>query len=124
MRRREFVRKTCAGIVVFGPLRGWGHVWTSAPWLLVPMDDAQMDHLKAYGLTYRALKRGVKAEWLLNYRNGAFLLPGDSGTARDAALAGVTVEPLDDSQVVQIRGGLQNGNMDAVPLEKAPKVAV
>jgi hypothetical protein len=85
------------------------------------MDDAQMDHLKAYGLTYRALKRGVKAEWLLNYRSGSFLLPGDGGTARDAALAGVTVEPLDDSQVVQIRGGLQNGNMDAVPLEKPPK---
>jgi hypothetical protein len=124
MRRREFVTTTCAGLVVLGPLRGWSHVWTRAPWLLVPMDDAQMDHLKAYGLTYRALKRGVKAEWLLNYRSGAFLLPGDSGTARDAALAGVTVEPLDDSQVVQIRGGLQNGNMDAVPLEKAPKVAV
>ena len=124
MRRREFVTKTCAGMVVLSPLRGWHRVWTRAPWLLVPMDDAQMDHLKAYGLTYRALKRGVKAEWLLNYRSGAFLLPGDSGTARDAALAGVTVEPLDDSQVVQIRGGLENGNMDAVPLEKPPKVAV
>ena len=82
MRRREFVTKTCAGVVVLGPLRGWRHVWTRAPWLLVPMDDAQMDHLKAYGLTYRALKRGVKAEWLLNYRSGAFLLPGDRGTTR------------------------------------------
>ena len=50
--------------------------------------------------------------------------PGDAGTARDAALNGVTIEALDDGQVVQIRGEMQDGNMDAVPLEKAPKVAV
>ena len=34
------------------------------------------------------------------------------------------VEPLEDGQLVQIRGELQGGNMDAVPLEKPPKVAV
>jgi hypothetical protein len=88
------------------------------------MDEAQTDHLKAYGLTYRALKRGVRAEWFLNFRNGAFLLPGDSATSRDAALAGVVVEPLDDARLAETRGLLQTGNMDAVPLEKPPKVAV
>ncbi|MBA3346148.1 MAG: asparagine synthetase B [Gemmatimonadales bacterium] len=88
------------------------------------MDDAQADHLKAYGLTFRLLERGGRAEWFLNYRNGSFLLPADAATARDAALAGVTTEPLDDGRLVQIRGQLQEGNMDAVPLEKAPKVAV
>ena len=88
------------------------------------MDDAQTDHLKAYGLAYRALKRGAKAEWFLNYRNGSFLLPGDAATARDAALAGVTVEPIDDASLAETRGVLQGGNMDAVPLEKPPKVAV
>jgi hypothetical protein len=123
MRRREFVSRTCAGLAALSPAAGW-RFGSSAPWLLVPMDDAQTDHLKAYGLTYRALKRGVKAEWFLNYRSGAFLLPSDAGTARDAALAGVAVEALDDGQLVQIRGGLQGGNMDAVPLEKPPKVAV
>ena len=43
--------------------------------LLVPMDDDQQDHLKAYGLTYNALKDGLTGEWLLNYRGGSFLLP-------------------------------------------------
>ena len=57
--------------------------------LLLAMDDTQSDHLKAYGVTYRALKRGVQAEWLLNYRGGSFLLPADDATERDAALAGV-----------------------------------
>ena len=124
MKRREFVSQTCAGLVTLSPLHSWRPPGHRAPWLLVPMDDGQTDHLKAYGLTYRALKRGVKAEWLLNYRSGSFLLPSDSGTARDAALAGVTAEALDDSQLVLIRGALRNGNMDAVPLEKPPKVAV
>ena len=52
------------------------------------MDDAQADHLKAYGLAFRVLERGGRAEWFLNYRGGSFLLPADGATARDAALAG------------------------------------
>ncbi|MBI2535536.1 MAG: asparagine synthetase B [Gemmatimonadetes bacterium] len=92
--------------------------------LLIPMDDAQSNHLKAYGVTYRALQRGGRAEWLLNYRGGSFLLPADTATERDAALTGVTVEPASDGDVVAVRGEIQANNMDAVPLEKAPKVAV
>jgi hypothetical protein len=88
------------------------------------MDDAQSNHLKAYGVTFRVLKRGGRAEWLLNYRGGSFLLPADAATERDAALAGVTVEPASDGDVVAVRGEIQANNMDAVPLEKAPKVAV
>jgi hypothetical protein len=95
-----------------------------ANWLLVPMDDAQAYHLKAYGVTFRVLERGGRAEWLLNYRSGSFLLPGDPVVARDATLAGVTAIPLDDGTVAQIRGEIAQNNMDAVPLEKAPKVAV
>jgi hypothetical protein len=125
MKRREFVVRASAGLVALTPglprrpLRG-----RAAPWLLVPMDDAQSDHLKAYGLAFRLLERGGKAEWFLNYRGGAFLVPADGATSRDAALAGVTTEPLDDGRLVEVRGEIQNGNMDAVPLEKAPKVAV
>jgi hypothetical protein len=88
------------------------------------MDDSQEDHLKCYGVTYRALQRGGRAEWLLNYRGGSFLIAADSATERDAALAGITVEQVSDSDVVAIRGEIQANNMDAVPLEKAPKVAV
>ena len=123
MKRREFVTRTCGGLVALSPALSWPLRW-AAPWVLVPMDDTQTDHLKAYGLTYRALKRGARAEWFLNYRSGAFLLPGVAATSRDAALAGVLVEPVTEDQLAQIRGALQGGNMDAVPLEKPPKVAV
>jgi hypothetical protein len=84
------------------------------------MDDSQSDHLKAYGLAFRLLERGGKAEWFLNYRGGAFLVPADGATGRDAALAGITTEPMDDTRLVEVRGEIGAGNMDAVPLEKAP----
>ena len=64
--------------------------------LLIPMDDAQSDHLKAYGVAYRAIQAGLKAEWLLNYRGGSFLIPDADALRRDAALNGVRTEPVDD----------------------------
>jgi hypothetical protein len=129
MKRREFVRTLGTGLAAASPVvapilrLGLGER-RAARWLLVPMDEAQSDHLKAYGLTYRALERGARCEWFLNFRSGSFLLEGDAGTERDATLAGVTVEPLDDSRLTNIRGQIQNENMEAVPLEKAPRVAV
>ncbi|MCK4594114.1 asparagine synthetase B, partial [bacterium] len=46
---------------------------------LVPMDSAQTDHLKAYGVAYRVLEQGYDCEWLLNYRGGSWLLPEAPG---------------------------------------------
>ena len=88
------------------------------------MDDAQQNHLKAYGLTYNALKAGLKAEWLLNYRGGSFLLLDVPELRRQAGLDGITVESVDESQVAAIRAEIASSNMDAIPLEKAPKIAV
>ena len=92
--------------------------------LLLPMDDGQQNHLKAYGLTYTALKAGMKAEWLLNYRGGAFLLPDTPELRRRAGLDGISMEAVDAGQVAVIRGEIANSNMDAIPLEKAPRIAV
>src|SRR5438128_12582999 len=95
-----------------------------AQMLLVPMDDAQRNHLKAYGLVYNALKDGQKAEWLMNYRGGAFFLPDLPELRRRAALGGVSLEAADGATVDRIRREIAGGNMDAVPLEKAPRVAI
>ena len=124
MRRREFLRGA-GGALVAVPFLGRGLFSEGAsPWILVPMDETQTDHLKAYGLVFRLLERGGRAEWFLNYRNGSFLLPADQATVRDAALSGVSVEPLDEGALIAIRADILAGNMEAVPLEKAPRVAV
>lgn len=92
--------------------------------LLVPMDDAQTNHLKAYGLTYNAIKTGVQAEWLLNYRGGSFLLPDLPALRRQAGLDGIATEPVSDQALAALRREMAGGNMEAVPLEKAPRIAV
>ncbi len=95
-----------------------------APSLLVPMDDAQTNHLKAYGIAYAAIARTGRVEWLLNHRGGSFLLADDAAARRAATLAGVAVEPVGDAAVIAIRGTIDQNNMDAIVLERTPRVAI
>jgi hypothetical protein len=124
MRRRDFLRGAGGALAAAPFLRLGMPTFGASPWILVPMDETQTDHLKAYGVVFRLLERGGRAEWFLNYRSGSFLMTADTATARDAALSGVSVEPLDEGALVAIRADILAGNMEAVPLEKAPRVAV
>jgi hypothetical protein len=99
-------------------------VLAGAQRMLVPMDDGQTNHLKAYGLTYNAIKAGMQAEWLLNFRGGAFLLPDAPELRRRAGLDGISIETVSDAQLAGLRRDMAGGNMESVPLEKAPKIAV
>ncbi len=95
-----------------------------AQWLLVPMDRGQENHLKAYGLTYWTLEQEEKAEWLLNYRGGSFLLPDQPRVRREAAFRGVSIEEMGPAAEARMRATIETSNMEAVPLERAPKVAI
>ncbi len=103
-----------------------GPSWAAdgAPKMLVPMDDVQTDHLRAYGLAFSVLTHGQRCEWLLNYRGGSFLLPRDAETEREANLKGVAFESMSASQEAVMRAEIADNNMESVTLEKAPKVAV
>ncbi len=96
----------------------------AAQWLLVPMDRRQENHLRAYGLTYWALRQELKSEWLLNYRGGSFLLPDRPEVRREAALRGVSLVAVDAGDEAQIRAVIERSNMAAVPLERAPRIAI
>lgn len=96
----------------------------AAQQLVVPMDDAQTNHLKAYGLVFNALRDGHKSEWLLNYRGGSFLLPDLSELRKRATLDGVRFEPIDAATLAGLRAEIAGNNMDAVALERAPKIAI
>lgn len=93
--------------------------------LLIPMDDRQSDHLRAYGVTYWVLdKTGTDVEWLLNFRGGAFLAEDLPEIRERARSAGVFLEIVSAGQVEQIYSVIEEENMERVLLEKAPKVAV
>jgi hypothetical protein len=95
-----------------------------AQFLLVPMDAEQTNHLRAYGLTYWVLERGMTGEWLLNYRAGSFLLPDRPEVRREATLRGVYFAGVTSGDVAAMRRTIQEENMESVILEKAPKIAV
>jgi len=92
--------------------------------ILVPMDISQNDHLKAYGVAYFTLKKGINVQWLLNYRNGSFLIPFNGTIERELRLRGVTYELIDASSVAEIFNEIEQNNMEIILLEKAPAIAL
>jgi len=94
--------------------------------ILIKMDLNQTDHLKAYGITFRALTKGYKADWLLNYQGGSFLLDYSDELAAECRVNAVSFETITLSQATEIYSFVQSeeNNMDVVRLEKAPKIAV
>jgi hypothetical protein len=97
-----------------------------AAFILIPMDENQKEHLKAYGVVYRALERGIKVKWLLNYRGGSFLIPYDEEVKEECLVKNVTFEEITDAEAEQILLEVESPavNMHAVTLEKPPKIAV
>ena len=95
-------------------------------WLLVPMDNTQVNHLKAYGLTYWTLEvpREYDAKWFLNYRGGSFLLNDSPDVQLKAQTMGVSFQPISTAEYGAIQAEMDNSNMDEILLEKAPKIAV
>jgi hypothetical protein len=90
------------------------------------MDHNQTDHLKAYGITFNALVSGSKADWLLNYRGGSFLLDYNDKIAAECRLEGVSFNNVSFSESAEIYAYVQSdeNNMDVIRLDKAPKIAV
>ncbi len=94
--------------------------------LLVPMDDAQKNHLKSYGIAFWVLQQNQDIHWLLNYRGGSFLLPFSQEIKSECQIRGVSFEVLSDAQSGLIFDEIASPevNMDAVKLQKPPKMAV
>ena len=95
----------------------------SAQDVLIPMDDAQADHLRAYGAVYFALDRGLEVDWLLNVRGGSFVAPADAELQTELRARGVSFEPVDGAVAVAAAES-PAANTSVVRLEKAPKIAV
>src|SRR5690606_38681258 len=95
--------------------------------ILIPMDaESQKNHLKAYGITYWSFNDNVIVQWLLNYRGVSFLFPDCEALRWERQIRGVSFEVISDSKTEELLEeiGSPSQNMEAVLLEKAPKIAV
>jgi len=97
-----------------------------ATYLLIPMDDTQKNHLKAYGISYWALTKKIDVDWLLNYRGGSFMIKYYEDIERECKIRGVSYQVIADAQSTAILSQIADPevNMDVVKLQKAPKIAV
>jgi len=92
--------------------------------ILIPMDQTQTDHLKAYGIAFLVLTQNTNVEWLLNYRGGSFLFPQADLFITECQVRGVYYNIISASDVNSIYATLEESNMEKVLLEKAPTIAV
>ena len=94
--------------------------------ILIPMDEAQKNHLKSYGLAFAVLQRGGYVDWLLNYRGGSFLVPYEQYMHTECVVRGISFEVMSDVAVNTLLKEIESPavNMNLVRLEKAPRIAV
>ncbi|HWA34671.1 MAG TPA: hypothetical protein VG737_11100 [Cyclobacteriaceae bacterium] len=98
----------------------------SANSILIPMDASQKNHLKSYGVAFFVLQKGLEVEWLLNYRNGSFLIPYTADLENECVVRGISFELLPSFKANAILQEISNPevNMSVVKLERAPRIAV
>lgn len=113
------LRTTLTCLVLFG-LTGRA----AAQQIIIYMDLSQRDHLKAYGVAFHALEKGLSIEWLLNYRGGSFVMPATEDLVRIARLRGVDFAPVGGAELSKIYAEIEANNMERIMLEKPPKIAV
>ncbi|HHL52497.1 MAG TPA: asparagine synthetase B [Flammeovirgaceae bacterium] len=117
LRRRIF-------FIVFLLLLGW--LPASASYLLIPMDETQTNHLKAYGIAFWVLQNQAEVDWLLNYRGGSFAFKHQIKFENELIIRGVSYEVISDAAYNGILQEIASpaSNMDVMKLEKYPRIAV
>ena len=95
-------------------------------YILLPMDESQKNHLKAYGIAYWVLKKDVEVSWLLNYRGGSFMFQYAKPIEGECTIRGVTCQIIADAQAAAILDEISDPqvNMENIKLHKPPRIAV
>ncbi|WP_045114958.1 hypothetical protein [Microscilla marina] len=94
--------------------------------ILIPMDKNQKNHLKAYGVAYWVLKQNVEIDWLLNYKGGSFMFKSNQAFVNELVIRGVSYQVISNATANGILSSIArpDSNMDAMRLDKPPKIAV
>ena len=88
------------------------------------MDFSQKNHLRAYGVVYNLLLKGINVEWLLYYRGGSFLIEAEEEVKKICVDFGVSFEIISDLDVILLYEEIEKNNMNRILLETAPRLAI
>tara|TARA_Y100001970_G_scaffold294055_1_gene446326 strand:+ start:19996 stop:21252 length:1257 start_codon:yes stop_codon:yes gene_type:complete len=92
--------------------------------IIIPMDESQTDHIKAYGIAFWSLQNNNPVDWLLNYKGGSFILKNNPDIENECIIRGVSYSEIRASDINNIYQTIEENNMEIVLLEKSPKIAV
>lgn len=95
--------------------------------ILIPMDDAQKNHLKAYGIAFFILHdQHLEMDWLLNYRGGSFMVEYQPAIENECMIRGVSFEKIGDVMTNRILKEVASPgvNMNVVRMSTSPRIAV
>jgi len=90
------------------------------------MDDAQTNHLKAYGIAYLSIQKEIDVNWLLNFKGGSFLIKANSYIENECKIRNVSYKIIADLQSNRILNDISKNdvNQEVIRLEKAPRIAI
>jgi hypothetical protein len=95
--------------------------------ILITMDaETQKNHLKAYGIAYFTLAKGIKVDWLLNYEGGSFCFDYYRELENECKIRDVSFTIIPDAKYTVILQQIADldANMDVIKLDKPPKICV
>lgn len=95
--------------------------------ILVPMDETQKNHLKAYGIVYNQIRNEQnEIKWCINYLGGSFLITFDNNLLSKLMINGVNYHVLNDQEVSILIKQLESNenNTDIAILNKYAKIAL
>ena len=97
-----------------------------ASYILIPMDQNQTNHLKAYGIAFLAIQNEISINWLLNYKGGSFLIKNNELIENECNIRGVLYNIIADLQSNKILRDISSNevNQEIIRLEKTPRVAI
>ena len=99
---------------------------SNGSYILIPMDEKQKNHLKAYGIAYNSLVKNIKVDWLLNYNGGSFMAKYNELIEHECKIKGVSYNIIADIQANNILQEISKPekNQETIRLDKAPKIAI
>ena len=99
---------------------------SNASYILIPMDENQTNHLKAYGIAFLSIQNEIKVNWLLNYKGGSFLIKSNDFIEKECKIRNVSYNLIADLQSNKILSEISSNevNQEVILLEKQPRIAI